>query len=68
MNIINRIGIFYMVVSSMLIISGCAQPTGSIKCTLKGVVIDHSRQVKGSIDWFYACLVAQSENNLIIST
>ena len=40
MNILNCISKLCLVLSSMLILSGCAQPSGSIKCTLKGVVID----------------------------
>ena len=40
MDVKNRIGILCLVVSSMLIIVACTQPTKSIKCTLKGIVKD----------------------------
>ena len=40
MNIRNFFSTLCFVLTSMLVISGCTQPTGSIKCTLKGVVID----------------------------
>jgi thiol-disulfide isomerase/thioredoxin len=40
MNIKNRIKTLCLVVTGMLVISGCNQSGGSIKCTLKGEVID----------------------------
>ena len=45
MNIINRIKLC-LVVSIMLVVSGCTRPTGSITCTLKGVVIDRPQSSK----------------------
>ena len=40
MDVINRISKLCLIVSSMLVMSGCTQTTGSIKVTLKGEVID----------------------------
>ena len=44
MSIKSSISIFYLVVASMLVISGCT--TDSIKCTLKGEVIDRPQSTR----------------------
>ena len=44
MNIKSSISIFYLVVASMLVIPGCT--TDSIKCTLKGEVIDRPQSTQ----------------------